>query len=123
MRSLRSALSRFDELLPQLDEFVEKRKRDPMSYDIGDHVEAASFLGWCVNARNLPLQACGAESEHYKGFHGIEKHYGQAQLTGYQLLLGLRAVLQARKERTTRAGTRLSPLTRRVCVYSRPQDA
>ena len=89
---------RFDELLVQIAALVEKQREDPSAHDVGDDVDAASFLGWCVNARNLLLHACGAELEHYKAFQIVERRYGQTQLTAYKFMLGLRAVVLAARE-------------------------
>ncbi len=81
---------RFDELLVQLDD-VEKTKTN---HQIDTHL----FLGWRVKARNLLLQACGAESEHYKGFQSEEKEGGSFGESSHWVMRRLKAVFLAAKE-------------------------
>src|SRR5271165_3491574 len=83
---------RFAELLLRLDEV----ERTTANYGSVEFVDKNSFLSWCLNARNLLKQACGAESEHYKQFQGVEKDYPYS--SNREVLQLLKAVFSAAKE-------------------------
>jgi len=80
---------RFDELLVQLDE-VEKTKTAT------DYIDPHLSIGWRVKARNLLLQACGAQSEHYRAFQNLEQD--PTFLGNIWFMNSLKAVFQAAKE-------------------------
>ena len=58
---------RFEELLVQLGEVEQTKTAEKF-------IDAPLFLEWRVKARNLLLQACGAQSEHYKEFQKMERN-------------------------------------------------
>src|SRR5271165_6720419 len=89
---------RFDELLVQLDG-VEKTKTFVRSSITGgrDQVDADLLLGWRVSARNLLLQACGRESEHYREFKHTEMNRSMS-MSDYRIMQDLKAVFSAAKE-------------------------
>ena len=82
---------RFDELLVQLDD-VEKTRTPEQQIDPN------LFLGWRVKARNLVLQACGAESEHYKELQREENTSAFGRDGSLWFVLRLKAVFLAAKE-------------------------
>jgi hypothetical protein len=82
---------RFEELVAQLD-FVESTKSRRTG---DDEVDSHQFLGWRIKAENLLLQACGAESVHYKQFKEKEN---SMWMNNYPYMLALRTVFLAAKE-------------------------
>jgi hypothetical protein len=89
---------RFTELLNQLGDVDRTRELVRDSRSGSDQIDADLFLSWRVKARNLLLQACGAESEHYKEFQNLEKNPGLGAMRSYSFMSHLRAVFLAAKE-------------------------
>ena len=87
---------RFDDLLVQLDEVEATKRPQHNEFSSGDFVDENLLLGWRVKARNLLLQACGADSEHYRQFVQSEKV--SMYTTNLENALSLKAVFLAAKE-------------------------
>jgi hypothetical protein len=89
--------ARFNELEDQLVE-VERTRYKPLNSIIksAEYVSDELLDEWRIKVRNLIANACGKESEHYKGFIESEKHINLD--TSYKRLLRLKAVFHAAKE-------------------------
>jgi len=88
---------RFDELDEELTRVENTRHKAPNSIiKDADFVEQELLDEWRVKARNLIVNACGKESEHYKVF--IESENIKNFDTNYRRLLRLKSVFRAAKD-------------------------
>ena len=86
---------RFDELENQLID-VENTKQGSDRRGNPEYVDNTSFNEWRIKVKNLIVNACGKESEHYKDFIELEKI--KSFDTNYRILLRLKAAFHAAKE-------------------------
>ena len=93
-------LQRFNELQQQL-EYIEstqhKERLKNLNHIEVDIVDWEALSEWKVKTKSLLVNACGADSEHYKEFIGAEKPYGVMD-TSYDVLLRVRPIFRAAKE-------------------------
>lgn len=93
-------LQRFNELQRQL-EYIEstrhKERLKSLNHMEVDMVDLEALSEWKVKTKSLLVNACGADSEHYKEFTGAEKPYGVMD-TSYEVLLRVRPIFRAAKE-------------------------
>ena len=91
---------RFDEVLKQADE-VEASKRQEQNMGLygsstATYVDGGLLLTWTVNAENIILKACGADSPHHR--HFTKALTLQTMETNHRSFQKRRAVLVAAKE-------------------------
>jgi hypothetical protein len=88
---------RFEELEEQLIRLENtKHKSNGSVYRNVDYVDNEFFNEWRVKVKNLIVNACGKESEHYKDF--IESEKIKNLDTNYRILLRIKSVFHAAKE-------------------------
>jgi hypothetical protein len=88
---------RFEELEEQLIMLENtKHKSSGSAYKNAEYVDNELLNEWRVKVKNLIVNACGRESEHYKAFIESEKPVGYG--TNYDQLLRMKAVFHAAKE-------------------------
>jgi len=88
---------RFEELQEQLIRLENTKYIDTDCFgNEVEYVDNELFNEWRVKVKNLIVNACGSESEHYKEFIALEKINNY--FTNYGKLLNIKSVFHAAKE-------------------------
>jgi hypothetical protein len=91
---------RFDEVLKQADEVEASKRQEQNTGFYGSststYVDGGLLLTWTVNAENIILKACGADSPHHRHFTNALKL--QSMETNHRSFQKRKAVLIAAKE-------------------------
>lgn len=92
-------VQRFGELQNQLEAIENTRHKERIEYlgnSLVDSVDFELLSEWKVKVKNLLINSCGANSEHYKEF--IQAESPHQMETSYDYLLRVRPIFRAAKE-------------------------
>lgn len=91
-------VKRFSELAVQVSNVESTKKTEYSSYTQSntDVIDEELYLSWCVKARNLILNSCGENSQHFKSFEKSE--VAHAYESTFDAFKRVKAVFFAAKE-------------------------
>ena len=92
-------IQRFTELQSQLEAIENTKHKERLAYLndlLVDSVDVELLSEWKVKVKNLLINSCGANSEHYKAFTQAENQHQME--TSYDYFLRIRPVFRAAKE-------------------------